>query len=343
MAKVITEARAMCPELIEAIKLFDQLAYTRDYTGVFSDFIDWLVWQHHFPLHDETTNPLSKYKKEEQEWFVSINTVIKTECLTRISLWCRQTQDEEITPSWYDPLGRMYECITSTNKSSRMGQFFTPESIVEMMVQVTFSGVDGFTRVLDPACGSGRMGIAANIHLMAKGVPSWVTMIDIDPLCAKMTAINMCLNGVVGEAVCMNGLDITGTSYRFGYTVFPLLSLIPQQQWGMYRMLGFMKTQEDVRKQYMISPVNYEHTFLKTTNDVLLAELEERSKITEESKREKAVQEIQDLVNERMKGTLFEGDASQLPLDVKRNVAKPITQIKKVKKDTNETQGSLFE
>lgn len=343
MAKVITEARAMCPELIEVIKLFDQLAYARDYTEVFNDFIDWLVWQHSFPLLAETINPLTKYKKEEQEQFVFIYTSIKKECFSRVGLWRRQIQDdEEIVPSWYDPLGRIYECITSTNKSSRMGQFFTPESIVDMMVQMTFSGVDEFARILDPACGSGRMGIATNIHLMAKGIPSWATMIDIDPLCAKMTAINMCLNGVVGEAVCMNGLDIAGNSYRFGYTVFPLLSLIPQEQWGIYRMLGFMKAQEDVRKQYMISPIDYEHTFLKTTNDALLAELEERVKITEESEREKAIQKIQDLVNERMKGTLFEGDSSQSVQDIKGDVAKSVHKPK-VRKGTNDNQGSLFE
>ena len=110
---------------------------------------------------------------------------------------------------------------------------------------------DGVCHILDPACGSGRMGLAAAAHCMAKQTPSYVCMVDLDSICTKMTAVNMCLNGVVGESLAMNGLDVIGKTYRFGYRVIPALSQFPPDMWEYYRMLVLMKTGQDIRKQYL--------------------------------------------------------------------------------------------
>lgn len=314
MPKVLTEARTICPELTDAIKEIDTLAYSRSYDEVFSDFIDWLVWQFSFPPNED--DPLQKkYNEQEQSSFLNIYKNIQTEVRKRVNLWIRDPKDEYVNPSaWYDPLGRMYECITSKNKSSRMGQYFTPDVIVNMMIQINNLGDDPskVTRVLDPACGSGRMGLAAAINALVKRVPCWVTMNDLDPICTKMAAVNMALHGVVGEALCMNGLDISGDSYRFGYQVQPALAQYPQNMWEFYRMLMLMKTGQDIRKQYLLIKTHYEQTFLKEANDQMLLEYQERQKIANEEERKKAVQEIEDKIKSRMAGTLFDGDTSQL-------------------------------
>ena len=68
MPKIATEARHICPELTGAIKAFDYLARSRQYSEIFSDFIDWLVFQHMMPPAKK--NPFEKYKKEEQNLFM---------------------------------------------------------------------------------------------------------------------------------------------------------------------------------------------------------------------------------------------------------------------------------
>ena len=301
MPKVATEARSMCLELIEAIKLIDQLAYTRNYSQVFEDFIDWMIWLHLLTPNEE--NPISNYKEKEQEYLLEIWKIIHTETKKRVGLW---NEDKTL---WYDPLGRLYHCITSKNKSSILGQYFTPEPVVDMIVKMTNPAEPGkLTKILDPACGSGRMGLTRAAHAMAQKTPCWISMIDLDPICTKMAAVNMCLHGFVGEVLCMNGLDITRESYRFGYRIVPLMALIPQEQWSFFQMIGFFKTGQDIKKQYVLIPVSYEQTFLRQSNEQLLLEYEERKQLADQDAKEKAFEALKEKIQARMKGTLLESD-----------------------------------
>ncbi len=117
--------------------------------------------------------------------------------------------------SWYDALGNFYEAIASRSKSSRLGQFFTPETVCDMMVLINGLGPEqkgrGLT-VADPCSGSGRMLVAT--HVRSPGNRQYGA--DLDPMCCKMTALNMLVHGCVGEAVCMNSLTM---EWRFGYGV----------------------------------------------------------------------------------------------------------------------------
>lgn len=337
MAKLTTEARSMCPELIEAVKLLDQLAYSRSYNDVFTDFVDWLIWQH-LLLQDED-DPLAKYQVKEQKLFLQIWQIIHTEVKSRVGMWTGNWLN------WYDPLGRIYECITSKYKSSAMGQYFTPEPVVDMMVQITGDVKNKeVLRILDPACGSGRMGIASSAYSMANQIPCWITMNDLDRICAKMTSINMCMHGFVGEALCMNGLDITGESYRFGFRVEPALARLPKDMWEFYRMTILFKTGQDVRKQYVLIPVAYESTFLKEANDQLVKEYEEKRKIVDEKEKATALQEFQDKIQARMEGTLFE-NAPILVKETEIPKGKEIATTKKIPledEDAPDSQLSLF-
>lgn len=327
MPKVVTEARSMCPELIDAVKTIDELAYTRSYSEVFEDLVEWMVWQHLFPPGEK--NPLDKYSEKEQQSFLAIFKIIQDEVRNRVGLWTmdhgsKHVDDLRSNGGWYDPLGRMYECVTSKNKSSRMGQYFTPEHVVDVMVRINPpANSNEVQKIFDPACGSGRMGLAAATHVLNNKTPSWVTMNDLDPICAKMTAANMCLNGIVGEVTCMNGLEIEGSSYRFGYKVEPAIAQFPQEMMEHYRLLILMKSGQDIKKQYVLKPIPYEATYLKRVNDQLLKEYEERKHIADKEEQERAIKELQDQVKARMAGTLFEDDVSQienvaLPLERKR-------------------------
>jgi type I restriction enzyme M protein len=343
MPRVLTEARSMCPELVDAFKEMDTLAHTHRYDSVFYDFIDWLVFQHQFPPTDK--NPIEKYTKEEQGRFLKIYQNIQKEVRNRTTLW---TNDKHPSPTFYDPLGRMYETITSKYKSSMLGQYFTPEHIVDMMTQINGVGKkrNEFISIFDPACGSGRMGLSAATHGMLNGNPTWVTMNDIDPICTKMTAVNMALNGVVGEAVCMDGLDITNESFRFAYKVTPLYLYLPEETRDLHRIAILSKTRQDIKKQYILTPLEYEETYLSQVNNCTLRRLKEARQA--ESKEEQKTKEkaIKDEIQARLKNSLFENDASiindiKLPSEITTNKNLSKKPNSKKTKPLGE-QGSLF-
>jgi len=82
------------------------------------------------------------------------------------------------------------------------GQFFTPEHICELMARMN-EPIGFGQRVLDCACGSGRILMAAakiNRNALFYGA-------DVDRNCAMMCVINMCLNGMFGEVAWMNSLS----------------------------------------------------------------------------------------------------------------------------------------
>lgn len=105
-----------------------------------------------------------------------------------------------------DLLGVIYEAYG--HSTDAFGQFFTPENLSSAIADMALYDMDGdrYGRdnpltVADPACGSGRLLVEA-----AKQVPDDADHIvfyggDKDPLCAKMTALNLCFFNLDGYAV----------------------------------------------------------------------------------------------------------------------------------------------
>jgi type I restriction enzyme M protein len=119
---------------------------------------------------------------------------------------------------WYDPLGELYQAISSSSHCSWLGQFFTPAPICDMMTRITLGNYNmhihhvKMKTVNDPACGSGRMLLAFNSW--APG--NYLIGQDVDPICTKMTAINMAYHGIFGQAINGDSLMMT---YKFGYAI----------------------------------------------------------------------------------------------------------------------------
>ena len=100
-----------------------------------------------------------------------------------------------------DVLGEYYETHMAKKGKS---QFFTPWPICQFMAKSSVEEADRDEgrplRILEPACGSGRMLLA-----IAKeaGPRNEFYGIDIDQACVKMTALNLFLNGVFhSEVMC---------------------------------------------------------------------------------------------------------------------------------------------
>lgn len=84
------------------------------------------------------------------------------------------------------------------------GQYFTPPHICDMMAQMQCSDNEAGKRVLDPACGSGRM-LLSTAKLNHR---NYFFGADSSNTCAKMATLNFFLNGLNGEVAWMNSLTM---------------------------------------------------------------------------------------------------------------------------------------
>lgn len=111
--------------------------------------------------------------------------------------------------------------------SSRMGQFFTPHHICELMASLTMSddieekvARRGFVTVHEPASGSGATIIAMMLAMQERGLSYQrhvhVTAIDLDPTAAMMAYVQLSLMHV--PATVVHGNTLTLEQYSRWYT-----------------------------------------------------------------------------------------------------------------------------
>lgn len=114
-----------------------------------------------------------------------------------------------------DVLGDLFEGAITYGEN---GQFLTPDTLAHFMARLSLisdakPSDDAPLYVNDPCCGTGRMLLEAakvNPHVELVGQ-------DIDPRCAKITAINMGLRSRYGWVICGNSLtNQTHFAYRVG-------------------------------------------------------------------------------------------------------------------------------
>lgn len=113
-----------------------------------------------------------------------------------------------------DALGDIFMVLVS---GGRNGQFFTPENICGMISEMVIPEVEDNKSILDPACGSGRMLLAA----AKRNRNAFFFGCDNDITCCKMAVINLVLNTLQGEIALMDSLNMEYTkSWEVSYRVF---------------------------------------------------------------------------------------------------------------------------
>ena len=193
--------------VLPMVKVLRELGeYKYDSADVFRDFIDFTAAGFCIDGDPELAGRLKKkYGKDYQQ-------------LGNLQLAWMQVMDQHVSDApggWFDALGELYEYLASQSKKSWLGQFFTPQTLCDLMVRITADSemATAGKRVNDSCCGSGRMLLAFN-----QAYPgNYVYGEDLDPICAKMTALNMAIHGCQGQVCCMN--SITLKDWRFGYQV----------------------------------------------------------------------------------------------------------------------------
>jgi hypothetical protein len=190
---------------------FARYAYGQSLHTAFGQLLDW------------TLLPFKKYDSasEQQTALETYQNHPKVQQLVQLI-----TLIGDLSGGFCDPLGELYQQAIS---SGHNGQYWTPEHMCDMMATITIGDtlLDGQT-VCDPACGSGRMLLAAakiNRRAMLYGA-------DLDITCCKTALVNMLLNSLKGEVAHMNTLSndfyrgfkidtvLVGTHYIPFYTEF---------------------------------------------------------------------------------------------------------------------------
>ena len=188
---------------------------------VFDDFLTMSIAAVTQNLHtkkswyeDEYLETIAKYKDSElRHEFPKAFAYLITEMEERVG-----------SSSGNDVLGEFYEQHIS---NGRNGEFFTPYPICQFMASITNAKTEEIDeeekrslKILDPACGSGRMLLAS---YQVNGTGHEYYGIDINRTCAKMTALNLFFNGVWNsEVLCANALLRNDFVISYRISLFPL-------------------------------------------------------------------------------------------------------------------------
>jgi len=152
---------------------------------------------------------------QEKLYFETIERYTKTEINGFCKLYAELMQIYAYNQNlgeWCDPLGTYYECLASNYKKSNFGQFFTPKSLCDLMANITIDKEDFGNKVNDPCSGSGRLILAANQIIQG----NYYVCQDLDPICCKMTAVNLAFHKVKAEVHCMNSLSNDTPRFSIG-------------------------------------------------------------------------------------------------------------------------------
>lgn len=187
------KTRDVSSELRNFNSLFSKFAYKYDVSSLFSDFLTIVICVFARETEEELYfETIARYKKEELTIFAKL--------LGELILIYEDAKQKE---TWVDPLGEYYEALASGSKKSGLGQFFTPPALCNVMVQLTQEPNQWDKTINEPCSGSGRIILASNHY--AQG--NYFVAQDLDSICCKMTAINMCLHEIRGEVHQMNALS----------------------------------------------------------------------------------------------------------------------------------------
>jgi type I restriction enzyme M protein len=212
-------------ELRDFFKLFDQLCGKHDYSRVYDDYLSMAYTQFTpkcYPQYEqEHAAAMKPYNAKEKQIFSAmfremIMVLHRQLGAPADAAWLDSKKDVKPRVSgWYDFFGDFYQELTSRGKSSRLGQFFTPPELCDLMTQINYPVPEtGKTMcVHDPTCGSGRTLLSFNSFF--PGHHHYAQ--DVDRMCCKMTLLNFAVHGVMGEVVW--GDSLHPEDYREGWLV----------------------------------------------------------------------------------------------------------------------------
>lgn len=176
-------------------KIFESIAPHRHTVEKFDDFLRMSVCAFSIGrMEKEYEEVIKKYSPEEVKQFGHA-----------LGQLFEDYEEKSQDGQWRDILGSYFEEAGTSN--AKMGQFFTPESVCNLMAKISGNGQDSET-VNDPCSGSGRNLIAHCRLAPNNRFKCFYIGQDIDYRCVLMTVVNMVMYGMKGVVIHMDALAL---------------------------------------------------------------------------------------------------------------------------------------
>lgn len=182
-----------------------------DFLAIYAYAISNSVDAYHYEKREaDYMRIFKKYRREEVEQMVALGGLLVTE----LELQSGYPQDI---------LGPVFHELNLHNEY--VGQFFSPQHVCDAIAKMSLGqgqpdNRKGYVTILEPACGSGAMVLAAAQELKRQGRNYQQEMIavcvDIDFKCVCMTYIQLALHGI--PAIVIHGDSLTVKEYSRWYT-----------------------------------------------------------------------------------------------------------------------------
>ena len=183
-------------------EIFEELAKHNDRSIIWNDFLDYAIAVNLLSLSGEKKEFKRDYHGNEEAYW------------DMIVAWISELTAKLEKYPYYDMLGEFYEeLVQSQSKASKMGQFYTPTSVTELISTIAVDDkpveiLDGKV-ANDPTCGSARMLLSAHVHSKGKMILHGQ---ELDETSAKMAALNFWSHGCCGSVLHMDTL--TGEIFK---------------------------------------------------------------------------------------------------------------------------------
>lgn len=256
------------------IKTFDRLCYGKQASDVFYDLLTVTLTQFCPPPHgkEEHAEAVKRLERKEliNEFFFSL---------------VKEYQAGIDRNGWCDPLGGLYMDITGQYKAQRMGQYFTPVHLCDLMAKMQCQSESRIGLIVnDPTCGSGRTLLA--FHANCPG--NYMFAEDLDPICCRMAVVNFAFHGCIGEVIQHNTLsDPKGliSGWRVANIGFPVPAVIPMKKEESFICSGvewFWSDIERMRKTLSQARKLVDSTKEERKPDVVIKAKEEYKEVVEQ-------------------------------------------------------------
>lgn len=190
----------------EIVKILESVANRNGRYGsdIFTDWLDFMIdmfsTEHYMEGQDGFEKNVARLNEQSPELM---------QCTI---LWmCEATKHIEMYETW-DGLGLVYEALyKSKGKADALGQFFTPETICDLMARCSHTPSDKAETINDCACGSGRTLLAMRCQELAMRRNRNIYYgEDIDSVSVRMCALNLMIYGCRGMVTRMDTLKYVG-------------------------------------------------------------------------------------------------------------------------------------
>lgn len=176
------------------LSLFDKICHGHGHQSadVFNRFLDFCLYYLSGGIMTEGLEAVENYHKGKHDAFLELFNILG-----------------DGSEGFQDMLGTVYQEISSSYKASKMGQFFTPDPVSQLMAEIAIGDLDVAEvgkSINDPSCGSGMMLLKAAEKFGTNRHNQFFVGQDLDGMCAKMCAINMSLNTIPGRVYQMDTL-----------------------------------------------------------------------------------------------------------------------------------------